>query len=284
MQIKNDVQTLIKTRGKYQAKKIGINEASTFTGFCATHDNSLFAPLESSAYTGTREQNFLMFFRAWSHELHSKEGARRTISNMRDADRGRSVAQQRSMQSFLDGYEDSVKLGLRDLKVFKELLDHAWDSRSFDIIESCVVEFQSKLPFVCSGATYPYFSTTGVNLQQYSVDAAPAPLSITLLIEEARTIAVLSWLKEYAAAPSRFVSELLGEPIVSDALCRVIYSCIENVYANPEWWNGLAPAQRDELVARMKDSATLRDAADPTFLVARGSPFCDVEVALTRRV
>lgn len=60
-------------------KSIGRNEASTFTGLCATHDAELFRPLDTRAFDlGDREQLFLLADRSVTRELHAvMEGAAR---------------------------------------------------------------------------------------------------------------------------------------------------------------------------------------------------------------
>jgi hypothetical protein len=53
-------------------RRIGRNEASTFTGFCSQHDSSLFRPLDTKPLdVDDREQLFLLAYRAITCELHS---------------------------------------------------------------------------------------------------------------------------------------------------------------------------------------------------------------------
>jgi len=51
---------------------LGWRDASTFTGFCAKHDNSTFAPIEKSPFIGTDQQNFLIAYRALCYEIFQK--------------------------------------------------------------------------------------------------------------------------------------------------------------------------------------------------------------------
>jgi hypothetical protein len=41
---------LVKNKGKIAQKLVGINDASTFTGFCGLHDNNTFEPIEKEAF------------------------------------------------------------------------------------------------------------------------------------------------------------------------------------------------------------------------------------------
>ena len=62
----------------------GIRLASTFTGFCAKHDDSVFAPLEKVPFTGTSEQCFLLAYRALARELYLKKVNLRYWDRRRD--------------------------------------------------------------------------------------------------------------------------------------------------------------------------------------------------------
>ncbi len=69
-----NLPSLIKNNGRWVPEKIGINQASTFTGFCAVHDRILFSCLENEKFTGTDEQCFALMFRSLSKEIYAKEG------------------------------------------------------------------------------------------------------------------------------------------------------------------------------------------------------------------
>jgi hypothetical protein len=62
----------LKTRGQLAVKLIGINDASTLRIFCQTHDSDGFAPLEQATFSGTKEQCFLLAYRALCHEYSKK--------------------------------------------------------------------------------------------------------------------------------------------------------------------------------------------------------------------
>lgn len=54
--------------GNLRFKLIGVRQASTFTGFCSHHDTELFRPLETEHFTTSKEQLFLLAYRALSKE------------------------------------------------------------------------------------------------------------------------------------------------------------------------------------------------------------------------
>lgn len=60
-----------KDKAKNLQELTGINKASTFTGFCKTHDRILFSPIENDDFIATKEQVFLLSYRALSREIYS---------------------------------------------------------------------------------------------------------------------------------------------------------------------------------------------------------------------
>lgn len=70
-----DLMSLVKNGGKLLFRLTGINEASTFTGFCGFHDYTTFQPLENQRLTATAQQCFLMGYRAACRELFQKASA-----------------------------------------------------------------------------------------------------------------------------------------------------------------------------------------------------------------
>ena len=83
---------------KLVLKKIGINNASTFTGFCQKHDDQLFSSLEKETFAKTEEQCFKLAFRSFAREYYTKSA----MVDMYDAhiglDKGKSVYRQAEIQ------------------------------------------------------------------------------------------------------------------------------------------------------------------------------------------
>lgn len=64
----------IEKRGRFFMKKIGINEAFTFPGFCKYHDNKIFSPIENFEINfEERITNVLFAYRAICQEIYRKE-------------------------------------------------------------------------------------------------------------------------------------------------------------------------------------------------------------------
>ena len=53
------LENLKKNNGVFVPELIGINKASTFSGFCSYHDGVIFSPVEQKPFVGSPEQCFL---------------------------------------------------------------------------------------------------------------------------------------------------------------------------------------------------------------------------------
>ena len=80
MSAKAGVRRLLWTHGTFVPREVGVRSASTFMGFCNTHDNSMFQPVESHSVPLTPKSCFLLGFRAVSYELFQKKTALRSMN------------------------------------------------------------------------------------------------------------------------------------------------------------------------------------------------------------
>lgn len=270
-QITADMQTLIKTGGELAPKLVGINNASTFTGFCNHHDTVTFAPLETAPFTASDEQCFLLFYRAWAREHYTKKAALRAIPAMRETDKGESEAAQAATQNWIATYSHGLELGLRDIRTYAAELDAALINRTLGGIQSHIIWFSAPLPILCSGAFFPYWDFDGNRVQTFDETVTPDALSLTLLNEGGRGCAIVSWLRSRSLASARLVQTLQRQVNLSDALCRLAYSCLENVYCDPRWWDGLVESQRNELIARAGHGAQFWKGHSGNFLKSRSA-------------
>ena len=57
-------ENLMKNDGVVMPELIGLNRASTFTGFCSHHDDAIFSPVEKQMFSSSQEQCFLLGYRS----------------------------------------------------------------------------------------------------------------------------------------------------------------------------------------------------------------------------
>lgn len=280
MHISADFRTLERLSGKTAPRTIGINQASTFPGFCAEHDTKTFDPIENHPFMGSSEQCFLLMYRAWCREAHAKEAAGRAQDVLREADKGRSLADQVAIQTQVSAHIQGTDLGIRDLRRFKAILDTGLVTRTFDKVNSTVFEFSGTLPVVATGAWYPPFDLSGRRLQTLQEDA-PQPLAITLLNDGGTGFGVLSWFVDASRVPLRFVESLRASDNVADALIRTALGTSENAFFSPEWWKSLTQPQQNEIVERLDRHLSPYTPYGPDDLKRLGPPAALLTIART---
>jgi hypothetical protein len=115
-----------KHHGQIVPMREGIANASTFPGFCNSHD-SIFRPTEESAVILRSEVAFLLSYRSVVYEKFMKEAALRSNAiNRREADKGRPFVQQARIQTLLYSQKAGIELGLRDATRCKAAFDAAY--------------------------------------------------------------------------------------------------------------------------------------------------------------
>jgi hypothetical protein len=70
-----DFSDLNRTDGRVIPKLIGINDASTFWGFCKKHDATTFASLENRSFVPTDEQRSCWHTDRWQRNSISRNGS-----------------------------------------------------------------------------------------------------------------------------------------------------------------------------------------------------------------
>jgi hypothetical protein len=98
---------------------VGLNFASTFTGFCSNHDGQLFSPVENKIFVTQQEQCFLLGYRAIARELYTKNGQESLGELRRDADNGKPIEQQVEIQTFNAMHDIGISAGMQALQHHK---------------------------------------------------------------------------------------------------------------------------------------------------------------------
>ena len=164
--VKSAMQDLVKNGGAFVPRTVGVRNASTFMGFCAEHDNSMFEPVEKQSFALTPQSCFLLGFRALSYELFAKRAEIRSMQGMRELDNGQPFAVQRRWQREMNLREYGAKRAQADLERWKHRYDVIFLNGRFEEYRYLGVTFSSILPVVGCGAFHPEFDFEGKPLQK----------------------------------------------------------------------------------------------------------------------
>jgi hypothetical protein len=267
---RGELDILRRSGGKVKARLIGINEASTFLGFCALHDANTFAPLEKQAFAATDEQCFLLAYRAIAMALYLKAAHVDSIPLLRQLDRGQPLPMQLQMQHFISNILEASTNSLSNLERHKELYDGDLLRSDYSHLRYAVFHLDRRPDVVCGGMIAPHHDFRGRPLQDLNTLGLDRwdLLSFSLIAAERGGAAVFAW-RDNSDASCRPLLDTLLEvetPLQPHALLRFALESCENTFLSPPWWESLTPAMRDSLEERMSRGASPMFPTKPTGL------------------
>lgn len=245
-----DISTLQKTKGLPSLKKVGLNRASTFAGFCKHHDNSLFQPIDNFLLEPQKEQLALYAYRCLCREYFVKENAVAVLSQMKahpDLDGPRRL--------FLEESERGHSFGFAGLKHHKVIFDNSLSGRHFEEFEFTYFTSASPCALQLSGLIYPDYDFEGRKLQELGNHDSPLDLLtfFTAPIKNGWAFG-FAWHRTSNRTCIPFIQSLAqraatGEK-VEDALLRFALCC-ENHAIRISWWDELNNQSKQALIERM---------------------------------
>jgi hypothetical protein len=239
-------------RGRIRVKRVGWREASTFTGFCGKHDASTFGPIENAQFSGTKQQCFLLGYRALCHEIFQKTGALKASPEVRRlVDRGVPPSVQRERQELFANLAAAQGKGLSDSRKLKTVMDKDLLAGSYEDWSSAIVEFDGNLCISCTGVMNPDYDLEGHRLQVLHDDEhVLESLMFGMAATDAGGAAVFTWLKK-DPAPEAFIKSLLQkkEDLLPSILVQFMFTFIENTFFSARWWDSLSETHQDHLAA-----------------------------------
>jgi len=244
-----------RTGGELRTRLIGINSASVLPVYCQSHDNDTFAPLERVAFCSTKEQCFLLTYRAVCLEYQKKSNDLAMIPAMRQLDRGKKLGDQILIQARAEAISYSFELSLRDLATRKTKLDSMLLAHDFSDMYAYVVTFDSDADVLCSSILYPEYDFDGRSLQDLSnPNTTMEIVAFSLLTTPAGSAFVMAWDKDSEATCRRLANSLdsFSDRGLGHGILRFIFEFCENNYIRPAWWDNLEPEIRGKISARMQ--------------------------------
>lgn len=216
--------------GDAKLQKVGKAKATTFTGFCAKHDNDVFLPIENRDYIpGDAEQECLYAYRAFAKEWHAKLVAVKLIEDTH-AEAGYTTPE---TEALLAGNLLALEDIEKEAKIFEVILLQ----NQYQKLETKVLIFDQPSEFsVSSALTVPY-DFEGKELPHFTKTAwvNPAQLYLTVFPQGGKTYALLSYYKEAASIFSFLKEQLVTKPEArqKELLTRLIVHGCENIVFSP---------------------------------------------------
>ena len=212
---------------KYQ----GRSKATTFRGFCSNHDSILFEKVEKHKFTHSREQIFLLSYRALCATLHS--GQEWIKGHKDDPAQKTTIGNDDIYYGLLFGMLKELQLILMK----KRKLDYCLKISKFDILHSYVLKFPSrKIYLACSGVvstSYSFDNTKFGNLIEDKAD-----IFLTILPDEEVPFAILSCMTADKSG-RKFLDSLFQQnrESIEIVLSSMLFFYTDSTVISPILWN-----------------------------------------------
>jgi len=255
---KPSLKSISTKEGLIVPELLGINKASTFTGFCSFHDKILFSEIEDKKFNATSEQVFLVGYRSLSKEYFNKMAQNDFQEVFKEVDKGRSEEEQFRIQEFAFLHSIGVAAGVRDVKIHKDYFDTILVGKNFDEVRGFVIEFDKVLPILCSGAMYPEVDFKGKKLQDLAeLEKALDNICFSLFCSEGSSYAVFTWLKDSDKTCEEFINSLesINDKDMFSSVARFVFQSFENVFIEPVWWESQPKTIKENISKRLAAGA-----------------------------
>ncbi|WP_370712278.1 hypothetical protein [Paraburkholderia sp. IW21] len=245
-----DLSNLKKTDGRALLKKIGVKKVSTFAGFCKSHDNALFEPIDNFPLEPGKRQVALYAYRCICRELFVKENAVAVTKTMKDYEN--LSPQSRSM---LEAVHLGKSIGLAGLQHHKVLYDRALLTKDYEQFEFTYFTSSKPCNIQLSGLLYPDFDFEGRFLQDLRERNIPLDL-VTFFTAPVSNGWAFGFAWHVSSNPTclPFIQSLASRVAKGerpeDALFRFSLCC-ENHAIRISWWDSLDESATREALERM---------------------------------
>lgn len=221
--------------------KRGINQVSTFTGFCAYHDKSLFAPIEDTDFELNAQSIFLFTYRSLCNELFRKTALSESSEfNLMHGTKGLEYPVKVSYKLLLGAMKDTSNAGVKDLTNAKAKLDKMLEQKEYQELHYQVFVLDKIPEIVSSFCSTPYCDFHGNNIvgkRLYDFSKTLPFVSTQVLPYKKYGIIIFSWIDDDELV-EMFVDSLskLNLRYVPSAVVRFVLSHSETFAINPDWW------------------------------------------------
>ncbi len=284
--LKINLANIIKNEGKLIPERIGINQASTFKGFCSTHDKSLFSCIEDREFVGDDEQCLALMYRSVAKELYAKEGGLNISEFVKKGDKGKNVLDQMFIQNFAINHQKGTNAALAELSELKSELDDQLLGKSVGNLSHLIIDSTSPMPVAVSSIVSPINDFNGNLIQDLSdLSIVAEHLVFNSFSSDGKGYVVFSWSKNSTKVLS-FINSLLAlEPNkIFSALIRFFFGVAENTFTSPVWWSGISDEQKDKIKSLIMSGVNPFKPNDNNLLVDDGINFSGWEIGNIRKI
>ncbi len=283
--LKISLTNIQKGNGTLTPEKIGINQASTFKGFCSEHDKKLFSCLEDEKFTIQPPQLFALAYRALCKEIYAKGSNEKIIELIKDSDKGKDLIDQVFTQDFASAYNLGVETSIKELTILKERFDNHLLNIEKNDIHHLVITSETPCPVAVSSILCPDVDFNGKSIQDLAdLEVIPECVIFNSFSSDGKGYVIFSWLADATIIES-FIDTLPKDyNSLKNAIIRFFFSVSENIYISPNWWNTLTEQQRKSLTDRVMIGANPFMETKKTYLCDDGVNYTGWSISETYKI
>lgn len=226
--------------------KIGINKASTFTGFCSYHDKMLFSCIEDEEFIANNKQCTMLAYRPLMREFYVKEANLKVVEASRIFDRGWDFQAQLAWARQVNENIEGTRLSLKDLSYIKDEIETSIKDNTFSALKHLIIKLEKPPKVMACGIYAPIVDILGNEIQKITKeDARPEYIITNVLALDGNGYVIFSWLPEDNNVIQKFIASIkkCSRHLLGDKLTNHILSFMENVFASEEWWDSQGDKQ-----------------------------------------
>lgn len=245
--LRPDLSALDKNNGVMKLERIGINQASTFQGFCSKHDKEIFSCVEDVPFTGQKNQCFALMYRATAKALYSKEGGVNSNQFLQNSDRGKPLLEQHVIQLAVRSFDDVTRLDLSDISVIKDKLDNflSKNNRCGEGLKHVVISFERPLPVAISSVVAPFSDFDGSVIQNLKDSSVKAQYMVfNSFSSNGKGYVVFSWFKGNNVIDVFIETLICDDASIFNKLIILFFGTSENLFVSPSWYDCLLSEQK----------------------------------------
>jgi hypothetical protein len=222
---------------------IGRNLATTFDGFCSTHDATLFMPIDTRPLdVADREQLFLYAYRAVARELHASMNAAISVQSM----------YQQRVEAGIDKGDQPETAGMMAVErmliahstyVYKTALDQALMKGRYEALTHKIIHLTNQEPTVAASVFF--------DLDSRPNEEEPHRVALNIFpTSNCETVAIFSFTEKDAVAILEYIRDVLQADGVYQKylLSRMLLMHAENFVIAPSIFDSWSAKKRDVIL------------------------------------
>ncbi|HEY2626414.1 MAG TPA: hypothetical protein VGI41_06655 [Candidatus Udaeobacter sp.] len=235
-------------------KRVGLNEATTFFGFCDKHDSVLFHPLESTQFNFQPKQIALLGYRAVCRDLYQKEAEIAGADAMRNyiavnpdipGFRQKDFRHQIMRVARLNAQKNLSRA--RD--AFAKLLAPGGEKS----LRYFAIHFSDVPVYFASSAFLPEWDFNGNKLQDLSRLDDFYPICFSVWAKGNESAVVFCWHKSADNVCNPFIDSLRESQAhrLANRILGMAFEYSENIVFRADWWESIPHRDQQYLAKRV---------------------------------